>query len=30
LRAVFTKLAKLHLKQNFSFAIVVGDLFGDC
>ncbi|CAL5874966.1 uncharacterized protein PFLUO_LOCUS9269 [Penicillium psychrofluorescens] len=30
LRAVFTKLAKLHVKQNFSFAIVVGDLFGDC
>lgn len=30
LREVFTKLAKLHVKQNFSFAIIVGDLFGDC
>lgn len=30
LKEVFTKLAKLHVKQNFSFAIVVGDLFGDC
>ncbi|BAE57331.1 unnamed protein product [Aspergillus oryzae RIB40] len=30
LREVFTKLAKLHVKQSFSFAIVVGDLFGDC
>lgn len=30
LRAVFTKLAKLHVKQSFSFAIVLGDLFGDC
>lgn len=30
LREVFTKLAKLQVKQNFSFAIVVGDLFGDC
>ncbi|RAL17257.1 CwfJ domain protein [Aspergillus homomorphus CBS 101889] len=30
LRDVFTKLAKLHVKQNFSFAIIVGDLFGDC
>lgn len=30
LRDVFTKLAKLHTKQNFSFAIVAGDLFGDC
>ncbi|KAJ5101621.1 hypothetical protein NUU61_003843 [Penicillium alfredii] len=30
LRAVFTKLAKLHVKQNFAFAIIVGDLFGDC
>ncbi|GAB1215181.1 hypothetical protein ATERTT37_004367 [Aspergillus terreus] len=29
-REVFTKLAKLHVKQNFSFAIVAGDLFGDC
>ena len=29
LRGVFTKLAKLHAKQNFSIAIVVGDLFGD-
>lgn len=23
-------MAKLHVKQNFAFAIVVGDLFGDC
>ncbi|PKX95550.1 CwfJ domain protein [Aspergillus novofumigatus IBT 16806] len=30
LREVFTKLAKLHVKQNFSIAIIVGDLFGDC
>lgn len=30
LQEVFTKLAKLHVKQNFSFAIVVGDLFGNC
>ncbi|OJJ45410.1 hypothetical protein ASPZODRAFT_17626 [Penicilliopsis zonata CBS 506.65] len=30
LRDVFTKLAKLQVKQNFSFAIVAGDLFGDC
>ncbi|KAE8373081.1 CwfJ C-terminus 2-domain-containing protein-like protein [Aspergillus bertholletiae] len=30
LREVFTKLAKLHVKQSFSFAIIVGDLFGDC
>ncbi|PYH41443.1 CwfJ domain protein [Aspergillus saccharolyticus JOP 1030-1] len=30
LQDVFTKLAKLHVKQNFSFAIIVGDLFGDC
>ncbi|KAI9926926.1 hypothetical protein ASPWEDRAFT_54995 [Aspergillus wentii DTO 134E9] len=30
LREVFTKLAKLHVKQNFAFAIVAGDLFGDC
>lgn len=29
LREVFTKLAKLHAKQGFSFAIVAGDLFGD-
>src|SRR5438034_5347420 len=28
-RNVFAKLAKLQAKQNFSFAIVVGDLFGD-
>ncbi|PYH90354.1 CwfJ domain protein [Aspergillus ellipticus CBS 707.79] len=30
LQDVFTKLSKLHIKQNFAFAIVVGDLFGDC
>ncbi|KAJ5662712.1 hypothetical protein N7462_011638 [Penicillium macrosclerotiorum] len=30
LRAVFTKLAKLHVKQNFAFALIVGNLFGDC
>ncbi|KAL3460242.1 CwfJ C-terminus 2-domain-containing protein-like protein [Aspergillus heterothallicus] len=30
LQDVFTKLAKLHVKQSFSFAIVAGDLFGDC
>ncbi|EPS32026.1 hypothetical protein PDE_06985 [Penicillium oxalicum 114-2] len=30
LRALFTKLAKLHTKQNFAFAIIVGNLFGDC
>ncbi|KAL3262526.1 hypothetical protein ABHI18_002691 [Aspergillus niger] len=30
LQDVFTKLSKLHIKQNFSFAIIVGDLFGDC
>ena len=30
LRAAFTKLAKLHVKQSFAFAIIVGDLFGDC
>ncbi|RMJ24006.1 cwfJ domain-containing protein, partial [Aspergillus sp. HF37] len=30
LRDVFTKLAKLHAKQNFSFAVIVGDVFGDC
>ena len=29
LRDVFTKLAKLHAKQGFSFAIIAGDLFGD-
>ncbi|OOF92640.1 hypothetical protein ASPCADRAFT_209890 [Aspergillus carbonarius ITEM 5010] len=29
LRDVLTKLAKLHVKQNFSLAIVVGDLFGE-
>ncbi|KAI5279039.1 hypothetical protein KEM54_004387, partial [Ascosphaera aggregata] len=30
LRDVFTKLAKLQAKQGFAFAIVLGDLFGDC
>ncbi|KAJ5884557.1 CwfJ domain protein [Penicillium tannophilum] len=30
LKAVFTKLAKLQVKQNFAFAIIVGNLFGDC
>ncbi|KAL4765847.1 CwfJ domain protein [Aspergillus foveolatus] len=30
LQEVFTKLAKLHVKQSFSFAIITGDLFGDC
>ncbi|KAL1976244.1 hypothetical protein VTN31DRAFT_2526 [Thermomyces dupontii] len=30
LNEVFTKLARLQAKQNFSFAIVAGDLFGDC
>ncbi|KAB8234952.1 hypothetical protein ETB97_007113 [Aspergillus alliaceus] len=30
LKEVFTKLAKLQAKQAFSFAIVVGDLFGSC
>ncbi|KAK2753510.1 hypothetical protein FQN54_007900 [Arachnomyces sp. PD_36] len=30
LSEVFTKLGKLQAKQNFSFAVVVGDLFGDC
>ncbi|KAL4945654.1 hypothetical protein BDV06DRAFT_16357 [Aspergillus oleicola] len=30
LQEVFTKLAKLHVKQNFSFAVIAGDLFGDC
>ncbi|GAM85552.1 hypothetical protein ANO11243_035590 [Dothideomycetidae sp. 11243] len=27
--AVFAKLAALHTKNNFSFAIIAGDLFGD-
>ncbi|KAL4784311.1 CwfJ C-terminus 1-domain-containing protein-like protein [Aspergillus varians] len=30
LQDVFTKLAKLHVKQSFSFAVIAGDLFGDC
>ncbi|KAL4922848.1 CwfJ C-terminus 1-domain-containing protein-like protein [Aspergillus aurantiobrunneus] len=30
LQDVFTKLAKLHVKQHFSFAVIAGDLFGDC
>ncbi|KAJ5088408.1 hypothetical protein N7456_012024 [Penicillium angulare] len=30
LQAAFTKLAKLQAKQNFAFAIIVGNLFGDC
>ncbi|KAL4973861.1 CwfJ C-terminus 1-domain-containing protein-like protein [Aspergillus desertorum] len=30
LQEVFTKLAKLHVKQSFSLAIITGDLFGDC
>ncbi|KAJ5414200.1 hypothetical protein N7509_000827 [Penicillium cosmopolitanum] len=30
LRAAFTKLAKLQVKQNFAFAILVGNVFGDC
>lgn len=30
LQEVFTKLAKLHGKQNFAFAIIVGELFGEC
>lgn len=30
LREVFTKLAKLQAKQNFAFAVIAGDLFGDC
>ncbi|CAG7920643.1 unnamed protein product [Penicillium olsonii] len=30
LRPFFTKLGKLQPKQNFSFAIIVGNLFGDC
>jgi Protein similar to CwfJ C-terminus 1/Protein similar to CwfJ C-terminus 2 len=29
-KEAFTKVAKLHIKQNFAFAIVAGDLFGDC
>ncbi|OQD91668.1 hypothetical protein PENSOL_c050G04206 [Penicillium solitum] len=29
IRPVFTKLAKLQPKQDFSFAIILGDLFGD-
>lgn len=29
LKKAFTKLAKLNAKQNFAFAIVVGNLFGD-
>ncbi|KAJ5102662.1 hypothetical protein N7532_003191 [Penicillium argentinense] len=29
LRAAFTKLTKLHAKQNFSCAILVGNVFGD-
>lgn len=29
LREIFTKLAKLQAKQNFAFAIVTGDLFGE-
>lgn len=30
LSEVFTKLAKLQAKQGFAFAIVIGDLFGNC
>ncbi|KAL2827144.1 CwfJ C-terminus 2-domain-containing protein-like protein [Aspergillus cavernicola] len=30
LQDVFTKLAKLQVKQSFSFAIIAGDLFGNC
>ncbi|KAJ5160799.1 uncharacterized protein N7482_007803 [Penicillium canariense] len=30
LQTVFTKLAKLQVKQNFAFALIVGNLFGDC
>lgn len=30
LSEVFTKLGKLQAKQGFSFAVVAGDLFGDC
>ncbi|KAL5334241.1 CwfJ C-terminus 2-domain-containing protein-like protein [Aspergillus crustosus] len=30
LQDVFTKLAKLHVKQSFSFAIIAGDLFDEC
>ncbi|OAX84696.1 hypothetical protein ACJ72_00938 [Emergomyces africanus] len=29
IKEVFTKLAKLQAKQNFAFAIIAGDLFGD-
>jgi hypothetical protein len=29
LQPVFTKLASLHAKNNFSFAIAVGNLFAD-
>ncbi|KAL2359642.1 hypothetical protein RJZ56_007499 [Blastomyces dermatitidis] len=29
IKEVFTKLAKLQVKQNFAFAIIAGDLFGD-
>jgi hypothetical protein len=29
LQTVFTKLAKLQAKQNFAFAILVGNVFGD-
>lgn len=29
LQGAFTKIAKIHSKQNCAFAIVVGDLFGD-
>lgn len=29
IQPVFTKLAKLQSKQDFSFAIILGDLFGD-
>ncbi|KAK2743292.1 hypothetical protein FQN55_007485 [Onygenales sp. PD_40] len=29
IKEVFTKLAKLQAKQNFAFAIITGDLFGD-
>ncbi|ODH48508.1 hypothetical protein GX48_05375 [Paracoccidioides brasiliensis] len=29
IREVFTKLAKLQTKQNFTFAIIAGELFGD-
>ncbi|OJD21668.1 hypothetical protein ACJ73_06988 [Blastomyces percursus] len=29
IKEIFTKLAKLQVKQNFAFAIIAGDLFGD-